>query len=198
MDIKRSKEYEAYFNYLKRISPRGRIYKRFFASPILFLCARHFGSRVIEVGSGTGSGVLGAFSRSVIGLDINPFAVEFCSSKGLRAFVIEEDGRFPLPNDSSDVCIFDNVLEHIEHPRRVLDECYRVTGDRGGLVVVVPGVRGYDSDSDHKLFYNEDGLRKLDDRWRLMWSFSIPFFFKSPALSQSIKQYCLVAVYKKG
>jgi SAM-dependent methyltransferase len=198
MDNNTSEEYAAYFNYLKGISPRGRAYKRFFASPLLFLCARRFGSRVIEVGCGTGSGVLGTFSQSVIGLDINPFAVEFCNSKGFRAFVIEEDGRFPLPSDSSDVCVLDNVLEHIEQPRRVFDECYRVTSDQGGLVVVVPGVRGYDSDPDHKLFYNEDRLRGLDNRWRLMWSFSIPFLFKSQALSQAIKQYCLVAVYKKA
>ncbi len=197
MDNNGSKEHEAYFNYLKRISPRGRIYKRFFVSPILFLCARRFGSRVIEVGSGTGSGVLGAFSRSVVGLDINPFAVEFCNDKGWRASVIKEDGQFPLPSDSADACILDNVLEHIEQPRRVFDECYRVTGDQGGLVVVVPGVRGYDSDSDHKLFYNEDRLKNLDDRWTCIVSFSIPFLFKSLALSQSIKQYCLVAVYKK-
>jgi SAM-dependent methyltransferase len=197
MDNNTSEGYAAYFNYLKGISPRGRAYKRFFASPILFLSARRLGSRVIEVGCGTGSGVLGAFSRSVIGLDINPFAVEFCNSKRFRALLIEEDGRFPLPGSSSDVCILDNVLEHIEQPRRVLDECYRVTSDQGGLVVVVPGVRGYDSDSDHKLFYDEDRLKKLDDRWRLMRSFSIPFLFKSLALSQSIKQYCLVAVYKK-
>jgi SAM-dependent methyltransferase len=197
MDNNRSKEYETYFNYLNRISPRGRIYKRFFVSPILFLCARHFGSRIIEVGSGTGSGVLGAFSRSVVGLDINPFAVKFCNSKGWRASVIEENGRFPLPSDSTDVCILDNVLEHIEQPRRVFDECYRVTGDQGGLVIVVPGVRGYDSDSDHKIFYNEDRLKEVDERWRCVRSFSTPFLFKSLALSQSIKQYCLVAVYKK-
>lgn len=197
MDDKGSKDYEAYFNYLNRISPRGRIYKRLFVSPILFLCARCFGSRVIEVGSGTGSGVLGSFSRSVVGVDVNPFAVKFCKSKGWRASLIGKDGRFPLPSDSADVCILDNVLEHIEQPRPVFDECYRVTGDRGGLVIVVPGVRGYGSDSDHKLFYNEDRLKVLDDRWRCVASFSIPFLFKSLALSKSIKQYCLVSVYKK-
>ncbi|MGC2511273.1 MAG: methyltransferase domain-containing protein, partial [Acidobacteriaceae bacterium] len=133
----------------------------------------------------------------IVGLDVNPFAVEFCNSKGMRAFVIEEDGGFPLASHSSDVCILDNVLEHIEEPKRVLDECDRVTRDQGGLVVAVPGVRGYDSDPDHKLFYDEVRLQQLDDRWRRMWSFSIPFLFKSHSLSRSIKQYCLVAVYKK-
>jgi SAM-dependent methyltransferase len=198
MDPEASEDYAAYFNYLKRISPLGRFYKKFFATPILFLCARRFGSQMIEVGCGTGSGVLGAYPNSVIGLDINPYAVEFCSSKGLRAFVIGEDGRFPLPDRSSDVCVLDNVLEHIEEPRLVLDECHRVTRDQGGLVVVVPGTRGYASDPDHKIFYDQNRLKKLDGRWKFMASFSIPFLFPSSALSQSVRQYCLVAIYKKA
>ena len=106
-------------------------------------------------------------------------------------------GDLPLASHSSDVCILDNVLEHIEEPKRVLDECDRVTRDQGGLVVAVPGVRGYDSDPDHKLFYDEVRLQQLDDRWRRIVAFSIPFLFKSHSLSRSIKQYCLVAVYKK-
>ena len=197
MDKIKSDQYEAYFQYLKRISLLGRIYKRFIASPVLFWCGTRFGSRLVEVGCGTGSGVLGAFSRTVIGIDINPFAVEFCNSVGLRTFLIQENGEFPLASNSCDVCVLDNVLEHIEYPRKLLDECYRVTSQRGGLVVAVPGVRGYRSDSDHRVFYDAEGLKTLDERWELSNSFSIPFFFTSNVLSQSVKQYCLVAVYKK-
>lgn len=191
-------KFEIYFNYLKTISLRGRVYKKFFSSPILFLLARRCGSRIIEVGSGTGSGVLGAFPSRVVGIDINPFAVEYTRSIGLRASVINHDGSFPFADGAFDVCILDNVVEHIEDPAKVLDECHRITGPDGGLVIAVPGARGFEWDQDHKVFYGEDELKRLDDRWSLIRIFSIPLFVRSERLSKTMKQYCLVAVFKKA
>jgi SAM-dependent methyltransferase len=190
-------ELEAYFHYLKSISLQGRIYKRYFSSPLLFLCARSYGPRIVEVGSGIGSGVLGAFPANVVGLEINPFAVDFSRNIGLSASLINDDGSFPIEDGVFDACILDNVLEHIEAPKMVLDECSRITGRNSGLVICVPGIRGFEWDSDHKVFYDDDRLRKLDDRWVLTKLFSLPALVRSEALSKSIKQYCLVAVYKK-
>ena len=193
----RTVEFEDYYRYLKSISRAGRIYKRYFAAPLLFVCARHFGPRIAEVGSGVGSGVLGAFPSSVVGLEINPFAVEFSRNIGLRASLINDDGSFPVEGSSFDACILDNVLEHIERPEKVLDECSRITGRDGGLVICVPGSRGFEWDSDHKIFYEEDRLRRLDDRWLLTKLFSLPFLIRSRVLSRRVKQYCVVAVYRK-
>jgi SAM-dependent methyltransferase len=142
--------------------------------------------------------VLGTFPANVVGLEINPFAVEFSKSVGLRASLVNDDGSFPIEDQAFDACILDNVLEHIENPRMVLDECLRVTGPNGGLVVCVPGVRGFEWDSDHKVFYDDSRLRRLDDRWLLAKLFSLPTLVRSEALSRSMKQYCLVAVYKKA
>jgi SAM-dependent methyltransferase len=75
--------YEEYFNYLQKISWRGCIYKRYVSSSILYFCANRFGRRIAEVGSGTGSGILGAFPSRVVGLEINPFAVKYIKSIAL-------------------------------------------------------------------------------------------------------------------
>jgi len=190
-------KFEDYFSHLNKISLSGRIYKRFFSSPVLYQCARRFGSRVIEVGSGTGSGVLGTFPRRVQGLEINPVAVEYCKAAGLNVQLIKEDGIFPVADGAYDACVLDNVLEHIEDPRQTLDECYRITSKDGGLVIAVPGIRGYASDDDHKRFYDAEALRRLDDRWMLQSLFSMPFYLSSEKLSRSIRQYCLVASFKK-
>jgi len=190
-------KFEEYFAHLKKISFQGRMYKRFFSSPILFSCARRFGSRILEVGSGTGSGVLGTFPKLVSGLDINPIAVKYCERIGLKVQLIKDDGSFPIADDAFDVCILDNVMEHILAPQKTLDECYRITGKRGGLVIAVPGIMGFNSDSDHKIFYDEEKLRQLDDRWTLCNLFSTPFLLTNKKLSISVRQYCLVAVYKK-
>jgi SAM-dependent methyltransferase len=189
--------FEDYFCHLKKITLAGRLYKRLFSSPVLFVCARRFGPRIIEVGSGTGSGVLGTFSSQVFGMEINPIAVEYCRRNGLQVQLINDDGSFPISDKAFDSCLLDNVLEHINDPRQTLDECYRITGQEGGLVIAVPGVAGFSSDPDHKVFYDEDKLKGLDDRWSMISLFSMPFFFKSMKLSRSVKQYCLVAIYRK-
>ncbi len=190
-------KFDDYFTHLRTISFVGRIYKKFVSSPILYLCARRFGHRIVEVGSGTGSGILGAFSKHVQGLEINPGAVEYCQAAGFNVSLIQSDGSFPLPDGAIDVCILDNVLEHIENPRQTLDECYRITKANGGLVIAVPGKRGYESDDDHKIFYDAESLKRLDERWLLQSLFSTPFLLTSDNLSRSVKQYCLVATYRK-
>jgi SAM-dependent methyltransferase len=192
-----SKEFENYFIHLKQISFLGRIYKRYFSSPILLRCTRQFGTRVMELGSGIGCGVLGAYPEKVVGLDINSEAVDYCKDLGFNTQLINEDGTFPVADGKFDVCVLDNVLEHITDPKLTLDECYRITKKNGGLVIAVPGERGFASDSDHKIYYDEGELRQLDERWHLINLFSLPFFFKSQNMSAVLKPYCLVAIYKK-
>ena len=197
MDINQS-SFHLYSQYLREISLTGRIYKRFFSSVLLSLNCRSFGSSILEVGSGIGSGVLGAFPDKVVGVDINPIVVEYCLEKGFDARLIEENGIFPVSDNSFDTCILENVLEHILDPHQILGECWRVTKTRGGLVIVVPGIRGYNSDPDHKVFYDALKLRSLDTRWTLQRLFAMPTFIVSDRLSSLLRQYCLVAIYVKN
>lgn len=195
--IDKADDFEGYFSHLQKISFIGRIYKRYYSSPILFFFARRFGRRVVEIGSGTGNGILGAFPKRVHGLEINPISVNYCNAMGFNVDLINADGAFPIADGVFDSCVLDNVLEHIEEPKITLDECYRITKKNGGLIIVVPGLRGFQSDPDHKIFYNIDNLRNLDGRWQLVNSFSIPFIFKSERLSNTLRQYCLVVTYRK-
>jgi SAM-dependent methyltransferase len=196
-DTDNPNKFDDYFSHLQKISLLGYFYKRFYSSPVLFIIARRFGRSIIEIGSGTGSGILGAFPKHVQGLEINPNAAEYCKSKGLNVLLINANGTFPIADNTFDSCMLDNVLEHIEEPEQTLDECYRITKENGGLIIVVPGARGFESDSDHKKFYDAEELRSLDNRWQLQSLFSMPFIFKSEKLSNSVKQYCLVASYRK-
>ena len=189
--------FKSYFDYLQSISRSGRLYKRCVTSPILFGCGRLFGPRLVEVGSGVGSGILGAFSSRVVGLEINPYAVDYTRGRSLQSHLIESDGIFPLSDGTFDACVLDNVLEHIENPCPVMEQCLRITRPGGGLVVAVPGGRGYAQDADHKNFYDAEKLRSLDPRWELFASFSMPFVLKSKLLSNLVRQYCLVGVYRK-
>lgn len=193
-----SSKFNDYFAHLSEISWKGRLYKNFVSSPVLFFCARKYGRRIVEIGSGTGSGLLGRFPKQVRGLEINPISVDYCRSIGLPAELIRENEAFPIATGSVDCCVLDNVLEHIVDPRETLDECYRITQAGGGLVLAVPGFRGFESDHDHKIFYDAQALKSLDERWIMQSLFSLPLFFQSEKLSRSVKQYCLVATYKKA
>ena len=195
--VEKSSKFENYFAHLKQISFLGHIYKRYISSPTLLRCTRQFGTNVMEIGSGVGSGILGAYPKNIEGLDINPEAVEYCKTIGLNAKLINDDGIFPVADGKFDACVLDNVLEHIVDPRLTLDECSRITKKNGGLIIAVPGVRGFKSDLDHKKYYGADDLKMLDSRWQLVSLFSTPFFFQNEKLSASVKQYCLVATYKK-
>jgi SAM-dependent methyltransferase len=190
-------DHDAYFSHLQKISVVGRLYKRLFSSPLLFSCARRFGPRIVEIGSGIGSGVLGAFPKYVRGLEINPAAVDYCRRLGLDVQLIDETTAYPVRDAAFDACILDNVLEHIADPGKTLDECHRITQTGGGLVVAVPGCRGFASDADHKRFYDAGRLKLLDARWSCLGIFSMPFIVTSEWLSKSVKQYCLVGTYRK-
>ena len=191
-------EFDAYYLHLNQINLTGKLYKRFIVAPLLYIAARAFGKRIAEIGTGIGSGLIGAFPRTVIGLEINPSAVNYCQRHGLNVQLIHDQHPYPLANAALDVCVMDNVLEHLQNPSFTLDECARVTSDHAGLIVAVPGHKGYASDDDHKVFYNLSNLPNLHPSWELSYTFSTPFLIKSDWLSRHVKQYCLIAVYKKS
>lgn len=191
-------KFDTYYLHLNQISVVGKLYKRFLVAPLLYIAARTFGQHIAEIGTGIGSGLIGAFPQKVIGLEINPSAVNYCQKNGLNVQLIHDQHPYPLTNAALDVCVMDNVLEHLQDPSFTLDECARVTSDHGGLIVAVPGQKGYASDDDHKVFYDLSNLPKLHPSWQLSYTFSTPFLIKSDWLSRHVRQYCLIAVYKKS
>ena len=190
-------DYEQYFDHLNSISRLGFIYKRYFAARVLYQQALHFGDHFAEIGCGTGNGILGAYPKQVVGFEINPFAVDYCKAKHFDVRLIDENANYPAQDGEFSACILDNVLEHIADPTFVLQECKRITPDYGGLIIVVPGDKGYACDPDHKKHYKAAELAQLSQDWQLLKMFSLPFLVKSECLSKAVSQYCLVAVYKK-
>lgn len=193
----KDQEYE-YFCRLRSILLPGLINKRWISSVLINLVSKKFGTRILEVGCGTGSGILGAYPERVVGIDVNRYAVDFCCQKGFNAHHIVAGESYPFSNAAFDVCVLDNVLEHIEDPGQTVDECLRVTTESGGVIVVVPGEKGYAADPDHKKYYEAEHLARLDPRLQLIKLFSLPFIFKSSTISSIFASYCLAAVYRKS
>jgi SAM-dependent methyltransferase/predicted nucleic acid-binding Zn-ribbon protein len=103
------------------------------------------GKRVLEFGCAEGdlSRLLAAAGNRVTGIETaGPSAGEARSSCE-EVVVADLDARSLsdiLPSRTYDVVVFDNVLEYVRDPRRVLEESRRFLGPGGYAVIAVPNV----------------------------------------------------------
>ena len=100
-----------------------------------------------------------------------------CGKKILRGFVnvdiqkgpgIDKSFDFnkfpyPIPDDSYDYILLDNVLEHLDDPKRVLHELHRISRKGARIRIIVPyyHCKGAYNDVTHKHFFNETTFDNL-------------------------------------
>jgi SAM-dependent methyltransferase len=184
-------EYKQYFQYLRKRSKLGLVYRKFWLYPKL---NKQLKGRTLDVGCGIGDML--KFHANAVGVDINPEAVNFCSNQNLDARLMLPD-ILPFDDGSFDSVLLDNVLEHINAPSPLLNEVKRVLVKNGSLLIGVPcGEKGFNSDSDHKRFYDEKLLVTCltDHGFILVKAFYAPFKFHW--FNKKISQYCLYGVFK--
>lgn len=180
-----------YFDYLRRRSALARLYRNHWLYPRL---CPHLSGTVLDVGCGIGD--LLSFRPGTVGTDINPRAVDWCRQAGHRAELMQPD-VLPFGDGAFDGVVIDNVLEHIADPRPLLAEVRRVLRPGGNALVGVPGRRGYASDPDHKVFYDEAALVVVMGGAGFAVRKVLPMPFKSSWLDAHMRQYCLYAVFQK-
>jgi len=190
--IKYKKLDKIYFEYLSQRSFLGKIYRSFILYPRL---NKHLKGKVLDIGCGIGDML--SFRPNTIGLDINPLNVNYCKKKKLEAYLMK-NGRIPFEDQSFDSLLLDNVLEHIDTPTLLFKEIKRVLKPDGILLIGVPGISGFESDTDHKKFYDEIRLKSLAKKFKFSvnYSFYTPFF-RSIILSKKLKQYCIYTQWEK-
>jgi SAM-dependent methyltransferase len=152
MKVKLMTDHEEYFTYLMRRSRLGHIYRRQLLYPQLI---KRLPGLTLDVGCGIGDML--AFHPNMVGVDINERNVQYCQAIKLDAHMMRPD-CLPFNDSTFNSVLMDNVMEHIEDPTMLLADIRRVLQPKGRLLVGVPGLRGWASDSDHKVFYDEEIL----------------------------------------
>jgi SAM-dependent methyltransferase len=184
-------DHEHYFNYLSRRSWLGAIYRRFVLYPRLM---KRLPGRCLDVGCGIGDMLV--VRPNTVGVDVNASNVAFCRSRGAHAVKMEPD-RLPFEAGSFDSVLMDNVLEHIADPGPLLGEVRRVLRSGGRLLIGVPGRRGWDSDADHKVFYDEVGMTSCVGTagFAVIEIFHTPLV-RSSWLHRHLRQYCVFGLFE--
>ena len=174
-----------YFQYLKKRSLKSFIYRKYFIYPKYRPYMKGY---LLDVGCGIGEII--SFYKNSMGVDINNECVNYCKSLGLKAQTMKVD-ELPFENGKFDTLVFDNVLEHIENPAKIISEIYRVMKKDANLLISVPGIKGFYYDEDHKTFYDQDKLNKIFEinNFSLVKNYFTPF--KSNFLNKNARQYFL-------
>ena len=169
----------------------GRIYQSFFLYPKL---KKTISGKLIDIGAGLGDFCVSYQNASAV--DINKYAVKHCQQRSIEAKRIINN-KISYENNTFDSAIMDNVLEHILDPDPLLSEVRRILKIRGRLIVGVPGIKGYKSDFDHKVFYSDKELIDLLHRhgFKFIKKFYTPF--ESKFLDKYSKIYCLYITFEK-
>ena len=187
-------DHDEYFAYLQRRSGIGALYRRHWLYPRL---TRRLPGRCLDVGCGIGD-MLTFRIGDTVGVDVNPRTVAYCRSRGAVAFTMEPD-RLPFEAGEFDSALLDNVLEHIEQPVPLLAEVHRVIKPGGQVLIGVPGQRGWDSDADHKVFYDEAGLQRClgEAGFATLEVFHAPLW-RSAWLDRRMRQYCIYGLFARA
>lgn len=175
-----------------RRSVLGGLYRRFLLYPRLNFYLR---GKVLDIGCGIGDML--SYRSNSVGLDVNPLNVDFCQKRKLNAYLMKPN-IIPFDDKTFDSVLLDNVLEHIETPSLLFEEIRRVLKPDGLVLIGVPGEKGFRSDDDHKVFYDEKKLQALAKKNR----FNVNRFFytpiiKSKFLSKHLRQYCIYTQWSK-
>jgi SAM-dependent methyltransferase len=76
----------------------------------------------------------------VIGIDVNGHALQ---NPFINEFRLIEDSRWPIQSNSVDICLVDNVLEHLQFPEILFAESSRVLKPSGHLCLRTPNILSY-------------------------------------------------------
>ncbi len=112
-------------------------------------------------GEGYGSNLLSEYAVNVTGLDIDNSSIEHAKNKYKQrnlSFIEGSCSQLPFEDDSFDVVVSFETLEHLSEQKQMLEEFKRVLNKGGILIISTPDKKHY---SDATGFVNEHHVKEL-------------------------------------
>jgi len=114
---------------------------------VVSIVAATAGARLLDIGCGRGT-LLAALratssaslSRTFVGVDISEVAVRAVRAAGFEADVASLASGLPFPDESFDIVIFGEVIEHLYDPDAALLEISRILKRDGRLILTTPNL----------------------------------------------------------
>ena len=107
----------------------------------------------IACGEGYGANLLADVAKSVIGVDISENAIEHAKNKYTKpnlSFIVGSCAAIPLPDNSIDLCVSFETIEHHDQHDIMMLEIKRVLRQNGILIISSPDKYYYSIEPDHK------------------------------------------------
>jgi len=151
---------------------------------------RKEGLKVLDIGCGTGETMtfVKSFldSPKVVGVDNSQVAVNFAKKRGHLVYKVDAL-KLPFPDNSFDVILLLDVIEHIKDDISFLSEAKRVLKKGGKIIVTAPALQfiwsKHDTGQGHQRRYTRHMIKDLAESCRLkLTRLSYFNFFLSPAI----------------
>jgi len=134
--------------------------------------------KVLDIGCGIGylSELVINHNGMAYGIDVESDAINYCSDHIDGEFKVGSAYDLPYEDNYFDYIILADVIEHIEHPSKVLTEIKRVAKNNAEVIISTPNLKGWltgtwvlsmlheEEDEhmvDHEDGYTEEGLEEL-------------------------------------
>lgn len=139
-------------------------------------------SRVLDVGCGTGLMLSRVADLQPVGVDFSHLALQFCRSRRIDNLVRADVVRLPFADNSLDLILALDLMEHVERDDLLIREFNRVLRPGGCLMATVPAHPSLWSDHDVALHhfrrytYRSFGKLLKGGRFRpIKYSYAISF-----------------------
>lgn len=158
---------------------------------IKFLIGNRVPKKILDIGCGTGQTfnfLHEQFPKAKLyGMDSSAKAVRYVIKNGYKNVKKGSANRLPYPNQSFDLILFLDVLEHIQDHQKAINEAKRVLIKGGRIIITAPALKFIWSDHDRKQYhfrrYSVSELKDLARNSELKLEFISYFnFFLSPVI----------------
>ena len=130
-------------------------------------------ARILDAGCGSGRNMIElARHGSVTGVELSATSVELARARDSGEVIEGSVLELPFENDSFELAVSLDVIEHLQDDLGALRELHRVVAPGGGLLVTVPAYpwlwSGHDEVNHHHRRYTRRSLQSVAERagWR--------------------------------